>query len=346
MKKLFISIAMMGCSAMLNAQDLHFAQSTQTPLFINPGAAGVYDGWERVIINHRNQWLGANTSFMTTAVAADINIGKSRHNKTPYLGVGLMFFNDKGGDSNFGNQNGSVTLSGVLPMGGSGHSLSLGIQGGMGQRKADLSNVSFMSQWTGSEFDLSLAGEANSLISFNYLDASAGLFYIFDGGRNTFQRDNKFKFKIGVAGFHLNAPLLKYASGTAERLHRKYVGHVGIVKEIQGSPLAFDINGVQFIQGGHYETLLGAMLRYRFENGTKITGNSQESFFAFGTYYRHNDAVIPSILVHFRGFQFGMSYDVTISELRKAYVGGSLEFSLSFTNLNHSLFKSRGFRKF
>lgn len=346
MKRTLIFFLVIFSSSGLIAQDLHFAQSSQTPLFINPGAAGVYDGWERVIINHRNQWLGANTRFMTTAIAADINIGKTRQNDKPYLGLGMMFFNDKGGDSNFGNQNGSLTLSGVLPMGGSGHSLSLGIQGGMGQRKADLSNVSFMSQWNGSEFNLNLAGEANPLVSFNYLDASAGLFYIFDGGRNSFQRDNKFKFKFGIAGFHLNAPKLKYASGEAERLHRKYVAHVGIVKEIPGSEMGIDINAVQFLQGGHYETLLGVILRYRFENGTKITGNSQESFFGFGTYYRHKDAIIPSIIVHMRGFQLGMSYDVTISELRKAYGGGSLEFSLSYTNFNHALFKTRGRQRF
>lgn len=346
MKKIIILFLAVISGINLDAQDLHFAQSSQTPLFINPGAAGVYDGWERVIINHRNQWLGANTQFMTTAIAADINIGKTRHNKKPYLGLGLVMFNDQGGDSNFGNQNGSITLSGVLPMGGSGHSVSLGIQGGMGQRKADLSNVSFMSQWDGSGFDLSLAGEANPLVSFKYIDASAGLFYVFDGGRNTFQRNNKFKFKFGVAGFHLNAPELKYSSGEAERLHRKYVAHIGIVKEIQGSPFAFDVNGVQFVQGGHYETLIGAMLRYRFENGTKITGNTQESFFGFGVYYRHLDAVIPSILVHWRGFQLGMSYDVTISKLRRAYSGGSLEFSLSYTNFNNSLFKTRGRQRF
>ena len=345
MKRTIIFFLAVISSGSIVAQDLHFAQSAQTPLFINPGAAGVYDGWERVIINHRNQWLGANTQFMTTAIAADVNVGKTSRNDKPYLGLGLVMFNDQGGDSNFGNQSGTVTLSGVLPMGKTGHTLSLGIQGGMGQRKADLSNVSFMSQWNGSGFDLSLAGEGNSLVSFNYIDASAGLFYVFDGGGGSFQRKNKFKFKFGIAGFHLNGPELEYSSGAAEPLHRKYVAHFGIVKELQSSPLAFDINGVQFIQGGHYETLIGAMLRYRFETGTKITGNSQESFFGFGVYYRHLDAVIPSVLIHWRGFQLGMSYDATISKLRRAY-GGSLEFSLSYTNFNHSLFKTRGRQRY
>ncbi|MEY3236098.1 MAG: hypothetical protein RI883_199, partial [Bacteroidota bacterium] len=79
MKKILLSISLFSLFG-LNAQDLHFTQTAQTPLLINPAAAGVYDGWERVIINHRNQWLGAGTQFMTTSIAADANFGKSRTN--------------------------------------------------------------------------------------------------------------------------------------------------------------------------------------------------------------------------------------------------------------------------
>ncbi len=338
-KLLYLFIGLINLS--VNGQDLHFAQSNQTPLFINPAAAGVYDGWERVIINHRNQWLGANTSFMTTAIGADINLGKRRHNDKAHLGLGILFFNDVGGDSKFGNQQGSLTLSGILPLGRSGHILSVGIQGGFGSRKATLTNVSFMSQWNGSRFDPLLSGEANPLISFNYFDASAGVYYVFDGGNNSFQRNEDFKLKIGLAAYHLNEPELKYTGGTAETLRRKYVAQFGLVKDFSHSPIALDVNAVQFIQSGHYETLLGAMLRYRFVNGTKITGHTQDAFVGIGAYYRWKDAIIPSIMIDYRGFQFGISYDVTVSELSRAYRGGSLEFSLSFTNLDHSLFKTR-----
>ena len=341
MKEIIVFILIIFIGHNSNSQDLHFAQSAQTPLFINPAAAGVYDGWERVIVNHRNQWLGAGTQFMTTAIGADINLGKSRFNDKAHLGLGILFFNDIGGDSKFGNQAGSLTLSGILPMGRSGHTISAGVQGGFGQRKASLTNVSFMSQWDGSRFNPLLTGESNPLVSFTYLDASAGIYYVYDGGRNSFQRNDDFKLKIGVSGFHLNQPKLKYAGGTADNLYRKYVAHIGIVKEFTGSPIAIDLNGVQFIQSGHNETLLGLMVRYRIENGTKITGNTQQAFFGIGTYYRHKDAIIPSVMIDWKGFQFGISYDVTISELRKAYSGGSLEFSLSFINLDHSLFKTR-----
>lgn len=334
-------LIVLGLALNTHAQDLHFAQTARTPLLINPGAAGVFDGWERVFVNHRNQWLGAGTQFMTTALAVDANIGKSDRQEMAHLGVGIQLFNDIGGDSNFGNQNGSVTFSGILPTGG-GHTLSAGIQGGFGQRKADLARVSFMSQWNGTEFSPDIiSGEQNSAVNFTYMEVSAGLFYQYKGGQNTFSRNNETKFQLGFSGFHLNAPELKYAGITGERLNRKFVAHADFIHEIRSSNYAFDASVIQIKQGGHYESLLGLMLRYRFEDGTKITGMSQNAYFGFGCYGRIKDAIIPTVLLDWRGFQFGISYDITLSALRKAYSGGSLEFSFSYRNLNHALFKTR-----
>lgn len=346
MRKTFLIISLF-LSASLSAQDIHFSQTAQTPLLINPAAAGVYDGWERVIVNHRNQWLGASTQFMTTSLAADVNIGKTRLNDRAHIGVGLMFFNDIGGDANFGTQSGGLTLSGILPMGGSGHILSAGVQGGFGQRSADFENLRFYSQWDGSTLNPNEeSGELMNGTSFSYLDASAGLQYVYDGGKNTFARHHDFKLTLGVSGYHLNKPSLKFSNGLkGEQLHRKFVAHAGIVAEVPNSNVAIDGSVVQVKQGGHYETILGAILRYRFENGTKITGFSQDGFVGFGMYARLRDAVIPTAMVSWRGFQLGVSYDVTVSALRRAYGGGSLEFSLSYTNLHHALFKTKGRRK-
>lgn len=325
------------------AQDIHFTQTAQTPLLINPAAAGVYDGWERVIINHRNQWLGASTQFMTTNISADINLFKSPRNDKAHMGLGIMFYNDIGGDSEYGQRSGALTVSGIIPMGGTGHILSAGIQAGLGNRSGNSSNLNYRSQWDGQKFDqLIVTGEQNKLAAFNYLDASAGLYYVFDGSQSTFRRKKEFKFQLGFSGYHLNAPEFKFSNGTSgERLMRKYVGHIGITTDIGTSKMALDASAIQTIQGPHMQTLLGMMLRYRFVDGTMITGNSQNAFFGIGLYTRLNDAIMPSILIDWRGFQLGISYDVTLSALKNAYKGGSLEFSLSYVNRNHALFKTR-----
>ena len=341
-KSLYIGTIVLS-AFITRAQDLHFTQTAQTPLLINPAAAGVYDGWERVIINHRNQWLGASTQFMTTNISADINLFKSPRNDKAHMGVGLMFYNDIGGDSQYGQRAGAVTVSGIIPMGGTGHILSAGIQAGMGNRSGNTNALTYRSQWDGQKFDqLILSGEQNKLMSFNYLDASAGLYYVFDGSQSSFQRKKEFKLQIGVSGYHLNAPEFKFSNGTSgERLMRKYVGHIGVTSDIGTSRMAIDANAIQTIQGPHYQTLFGLMMKYRFEDNTMITGHTQKAYVGIGLYTRLKDAIMPSVLIDWRGFQFGISYDVTLSALRNAYKGGSLEFSLSYVNRSHALFKTR-----
>ena len=326
------------------SQDIHFTQTAQTPVLINPAACAVFNGWERFIVNHRNQWLGANTQFMTTNISAEMAAFKPDMNDRAHLGIGVMFFNDIGGDSQFGHRQGSLTLNGILPMGGNGHTLAVGLQGGVGNRSGNATSLDYRSQWDGQKFDkLILTGDMNKLGSFTYLDASAGVYYVYDGSQNTFQGENNLKVQAGFAAYHVNAPKFKFATGaTSEQLLRKYVAHAGVTADLGSSSFTIDANAVQTIQGTHFQTLVGAMLRYRFEDGTYVTGNTQEAFFGIGLYTRWKDAIMPSILIDWKSFQFGISYDITISKLRNAYRGGSLEFSLSYSTRNTALFKGRG----
>ena len=331
-----------GCFALNSyGQDLHFSQILQTPVLLNPGAVGVYDGWERGSIHHRNQWLGANTQFMSTSVSADANFFKNTRKNTAYLGAGLSFYNDIGGDAKFGIQTGALTLSGILPLGRSSN-LSIGIQGGFGSRKGDMSKLVYGSQWNGAGFDPNIAsGEGDALNSFRYIDASTGIFYQYDGGQSTFARNNDTKFQVGFAVYHVNMPEMKYRAGSSEKLSRKYTGMVNYSMDLPSTTWAFDVQFVQFIQGGHYETIFGGLLRKRFREGTKQTGLRNQASFGFGSYFRVKDAVIPTIQVDLSGFRFGLSYDVTVSALRKAYSGGSIELSISYTNFHDALFKRR-----
>ncbi|MFT5778905.1 MAG: type IX secretion system PorP/SprF family membrane protein [Crocinitomicaceae bacterium] len=323
-----------------SGQDFHFAQSDQVPLLINPATAGVFEGWERIGINHRTQWVNTGTQFLSTSIAADANLWKSARRNTAHAGVGVLFFNDIGGDSKFGNQLGSLTFNGILPTGKTS-TISLGIQTGLGQRKADLSHVSFLNQWDGVEFDENqLSGEQNVLPSFIFMDASAGLFYVYSGKKNLRSRNSDFKFKIGVAGHHLNKPKLRYVNGSIDRLSRKFVVHASILGDIPGTKFAMDGSVLQFAQGGHLETLLGIRTRYRFEDGKKSRGMNHNSYAGFGLQLRLKDAIIPSLLLDIGGVKFVLSYDITISELRSAYSGGSIEFSITYVNKHRPLFRT------
>lgn len=326
----------------LKAQDLHFSQTLQTPTLINPAATGVFEGYERVIINQRNQWLGSKTQFSTTNIAADVNVLKSRNNQNAHLGLGMFFYNDIGGDAKFGSQSANVNISGILPA-GNGHIFSAGIQGGFANRKADLSRLTWASQWDGNSYDPTLGSQENvTYSSFQYADVGAGFMYTYDGGENTFSRDNDMKLQLGASVQHVNQPTMRYVGGIGDKLYRKYVFHGSFLKEISYSKWAYDIKFLQLFQGPHKETMLGVHMKYRFAEGTKITGMMQESSITFGMNFRVKDAIIPTVAVQYKSFRFGMSYDITVSKLRRTNAG-SLEFSLSYTNFHHALFKRRGY---
>lgn len=341
--KRYFTVALSMCLVYaVNGQDLHFSQILQSPVLLNPGAVGVYDGWERVTLHHRTQWLGASTTFQSTGLAADLTLFKNNLRPKAHLGVGVSFFNDFGGDAKFGIQTGALTISGILPVGRSSQ-ISLGIQTGFGSRKGDVSKLVYGSQWNGNNgYDQTInSGEAAQLNAFSYFDASTGLFYQFDGDKSTFARNNDVKFQIGGSVYHANAPTLKYRDGASEKLARKYVGMMNYKMDIPNTKFGFDAQFVQFIQGGHYETIMGGLIRRRFKEGTKQTGFSQDASVGIGAYFRLRDAIIPTAQIDFRGFRIGLSYDMTISALRNAYSGGSVEISLSYINLSNALFKRR-----
>lgn len=323
------------------AQDIHFTQSSQTPLWINPATTGLYDGWERIIANHRNQWLGSNTQFMTTALSADINLLKTTQNDKAYLGLGLFLWNDQGGDANFGSKQGQLSISGIVPV-ADGHQVSAGLQGGLGYRGGNMNNLYFANQWNGSEFDQTLPSlESDRLQSNMFFDLSTGINYQYNNTATNFTRNETFQFQFGIAMYHVNKPNIKYYGLTNERLYRKLVLHTNFLKEFPGSEWGVQGSFVQFFQGSHASSLLGLMLRYRLKTGSKITTLRRDAHFSFGFYQRSLDAFAPAFLIELKGFQFGVSYDVTISSLRKTHSGGSIEFSLSYRNLSHAVFKRR-----
>lgn len=336
----FIIFTLASCFSY--GQDIHFSQSSQTPMLINPAATGVFEGWERVTFNHKNQWVNAGTKFFTTALAADLNLFKPRRGKGAYMGVGLQFFNDIGGDSKFGTRQMALSVSGVVPFNDL-NTFSAGLQMGLSQKFGDFSVLNFANQFDGEGFSSDIpSGEQNNLATFVYSDLSAGLMYRFNNKKVGFTRDDATDFRIGVAYYHINKPELKYRLGTvSEQLYSKLVLHTAIVKDFSGSKLGVDAFINQFLQGPHSETLIGVLLRYRLQTGGKITGLNQDSYLSVGLAVRVNDAVIPMAKLMYKSFSFGISYDITVSKFGQYYRGGGLEFSLSYANLDFALFKRR-----
>ena len=165
---------MLFCFNPLYGQDIHFTQLNGSPLLVNPAFTGLYKGWERAAINHKSQWVNAQTKFYTTAIAIDFNLLKTPRKRGTFLGVGLQLYNDIGGDSKFGTKQLLASFSAIVPV-AKDHFLSLGLQAGMGQRSGSYDNLVFPNQFDGTSFDPGLNSfESNGLNSQVFADLSVG----------------------------------------------------------------------------------------------------------------------------------------------------------------------------
>lgn len=325
----------------LSAQDIHYTQLQQQPMLLNPSYAGMFNGWERIGISHKSQWVGAGTKFHTTSIGADMNFFKPKRGNQAHMGVGIQLYNDIGGDSKFGTKQMLFNVSGIVPI-GEMSLVSGGLQFGIGQRTGDLNALIFGNQFNGVELDPTLpSNEVNGLVSYVFPDFGAGVSYRYGNHKIGFARDDATDFRIGVSYLHLNRPNISYTFGFKEPMYAKWVINASFMKDISGSPVGFQFMFNQFLQGPHAETVMAGLLRYRLSSGAKTTGLTRDAYLMGGLYYRHKDAVAPAVFVQLSSFNFGISYDVTISKLGQVQRGGGLEFSLTYTNMDFALFKRR-----
>ncbi|MCH2235818.1 MAG: PorP/SprF family type IX secretion system membrane protein [Crocinitomicaceae bacterium] len=322
-------------------QDIHFTQAQEVPMLINPAATGMFNGWERVAVNHKNQWVNAGTKFFTTSIAADMNFFKPKRGDKAHMGIGIQFYNDIGGDSKFGTKQFLMNFSAIVPL-NEMNELSTGLQVGIGQRTGDLTGIIFPNQFNGEVLDPSINSmEYNNLVSFMYPDVSAGIMYRYGNHKIGFHRDDFTDFRIGFSYQHINRPSLKYRLGGAERLYSKFVIHTSFMKDFSGSKLGMETYFIQFIQGPHNETSFGAILRYRVQDGGKSTGLSRDIHLNGGIGYRWKDAISPILFFEYASFKFGLSYDIVVSKFSAVSRAGGLEFSLQYANLDFAMFKRR-----
>ena len=334
---LFLTISFLG-----NSQDFHYSQLDQSLTLINPATTSTFSGFERITLQHRNQWLGAGTQFMTSMGMAEFSIGKIARQKSAYAGIGVYFMNDVGGDSKFSIKSGGVTASGVLPI-AKNHNISAGIHAAFTNRSADFSRVSFMNQWNGSEFDNSIdPGESNGISSFSHLDAGVGIAYGFNKENENTLSSNEMSFQGGVSVQHLNKPKLRYNSLVDDRLYMKFCFHANARYGLSAES-NLEVSAAQFIQGKHLETVVGLFYRLKTKNASRVTSILSNQYFVFGTYFRSVGTVIPTVYFDLGAFSLGLSYDYEFGQLSSMYKQ-SIEVSLKFNSGKKSIFNSSKLR--
>lgn len=338
MRKFFIFLtSIFSCFA--GAQDVHFAQLSEIPLMINPALTGEFDGSYRGILNYRNQWPAMGKAFNSVAGSFDMPL-KLNKKQGAFLGGGVCFLSDKAGDSGFGTTQAKFSLSGILPVNQSSR-FSAGLQFGLMQHRVNISDVQWPNQYNGQNYDPGIASnEQMNKNSFSFLDMALGVNYTWAKSAGTLTGKDVFRFNAGAAFFHPSMPLQKFYASSDENQYAKIVGHASLRYDFPDTKVGIVPSIVYMSQGPATELFFGGLVRYKINQGTKVTGFSTESAFSAGLFYRANDAFSPQLFFEFSDYAIGISYDFNVSSYGQVQKSaGGFELSLKYANMKGAIRK-------
>lgn len=323
-----------------HAQDLHFSQLYEAPLYQSPANTGFFNGYVRAIANYRSQWAAMNNAFQTIAISLDGGMFKSKK-RPAFMGLGFTIFNDRAGAANLQQTTAMLNMTGLVKL-GKKSAMSAGIAGGWTGVSADYSNLTYESQFNGNTLDPTLLSGENPYRPYNATDFSAGLAYEFNSTKKDADHDDVTSFKVSVGAFHLNRPVQDFGLGAAYKLPVRMTYAFTSLIDLEDTKWSVMPAFVYQTQGPFNELIIGSFLKYRMAIGTKVTGKKNWNAFRFGLFYRNKDALIPQLAFDLGDFSVGLSYDALMSSYRTAARGfQGFEVSLRYNDLASSLFESR-----
>jgi type IX secretion system PorP/SprF family membrane protein len=335
MKKTIISILMGIMFLASHAQDIHFSQYYESPLTLNPALTGAFSADHRFIANYKTQWASITNPYTTYAFSYDVGLMKKKLT-TGFLGLGVNFFSDKAGDSQFGTTKADLSIAYHLTVGVSSY-LSAAIQGGYTQNSMNQDALYWDNQYDGSGgFNTSLpSGENIGVQSFSNADLSAGILYSYYAPETNATSNDGFKFNIGAAFYHVTAPKHSFYELLDEQLYTKYCVHGRASIGLFSTNTAIIPSFAYFRQGPAQEINVGTNFRFMLKEESKYTGFIKEAALSIGAHYRVADAISPQILLEVSNYAIGCSYDVNTSTLKRASNGrGGFEIMIRYMNPN------------
>ncbi len=308
-------------------QDIHFSQSFASPMSLNPATSGNFDGKFRFHCNYKDQWRSVSKPYKTIYASADYVAIKKKKTGN-YLGVGLSFYNDKAGTSNFATNEINLLLAYNVKI-NKYNFFATGLGFGFAQKSIKINGLKWDNQFNGIAYDPNLdSGEPVFNRRVNYTNFSAGLLW-------NIIPDEKNKITVGASVFHLNKPNQAFSGIDRDPLNPKIVIHANAQFKIGQRNSSFVPIILYTSQSKLNEITVGGMIKYDLGVESKYTGINKSSFLSMGLLYRVNDAVIAILNLEYKQmYNFGFSYDINASGLTRVSKGrGGLELHIGYIGL-------------
>jgi type IX secretion system PorP/SprF family membrane protein len=334
------------------AQDIHFSQFNEHHPLVNPALTGAADNL-RVSAGYRSQWQALGAAFTTYGASVELRgfgrkkkvgrFGFSRTRKTSKIALGVSAYRDKSGDGSFINTQGGLSLATFIALGNKSF-LSVGFQGTYVQSQVDAATFIYPNQYGSSGYDPGVPSfEKLNTSTVNYPDFAGGILWSYGHNVKGFTDDKEVKVKLGASAYHITEPRLDYTKKSVGVASMKLIAHAEMLISIGGPRSSLAPTALYMVQGSYSEIMAGVMYRfYNTSTDSKYTGYFNRTTLAFGLYYRHFDAIVPTFLVELQEqYEIGVSYDIAISQVTRATIRGGLEISLRYTPPSAFLYQKR-----
>ncbi len=324
----FIAITFLLIPASIFGQDILFSQPNEAPLILNPANAGIPYNM-RVTANYRSQWRSVTTPFSTIAAGVDGKI-ISQGTKGSSLGVGLTLFNDQAGDAHLTTNQVNLCVSGKVTV-AKYQIISVGLSGGIVQRRIGTDNLTWGEQYNGIAYDRSLPnGESFSGDNFLNGDFGTGIQWSYGKGQSTLSSNDQFGAQAGISVSHVNSPNTGFYQVVDKRAIR-YVFHFSCSYGIKNTNMQISPLLLYERQGSAQIIYGGTFIKYKLQESSKYTDNLLSKSISIGGFLRGGDAAVVAAQFEFGQIAFGVSYDINISSLSNVSSGhGGFEISLRY----------------
>ncbi|MDH5379429.1 MAG: PorP/SprF family type IX secretion system membrane protein [Cyclobacteriaceae bacterium] len=281
------------------AQDQHYSQFYNAPLYLNPAFTGT-SPQQRIILNNRIQWPVLPQAYTSYSLSYDLS--------RPALksGFGLLLNTDKAGEAGLRSTSAGLIYSYKVQMENK-WVLTPAVYFGYGSRSINYNKLVFGDQLEfGNTTAPTLDPSASEMENFSYFDSGAGLLFY-----------NKSSW-AGVSLWHINEPGISFLD-RVDRLPAKLTIHAGT--RIALTTHWWNKNDVSYLttsfiynQQGPF-TQIDLAVNYHIDPivvGVSYRGIPVKKN-ALGNMSR--DAVVFSSGLRFNQIKFQYSYDFTVSEL-------------------------------
>lgn len=289
------------------AQDIHWTQFNNNPIFLNPASAGNFNEDLRLTANYRTQWRSVSIPFQTTAIAADT--------KYKQFGLALNYFHDQVGDGKFQTNEMQISVCRPYQISKS-QQLRGAIQLGFNQRQLNSNAFYFDAQYNGYIFDPT-APTNETFQTASMIKPMLGFGLI-----HQYQINPKINIQSGLGMFNLTRPNQSFFVDNTQRDIR--LNLFSLLRYNYTNELSFEPSFQLQFQGPYKELTIGGTSTYLFSKKDNI-------FLSGGLWWRTKDAFCLQFGMARGPLYCGVSYDFNYSSLVPASRGrGAFELSLRY----------------